>query len=338
VGNVRFKRAARVVLLVAIFAALVACGLDILATGGGASGLDDDGGREGATLDGAQGDGADLGDGSQVILPPVPDPFLDAGLDVNPQNCLDGCDGGTCDGGWCVLDCTGQGSCGANVQCPPGIPCDVECGGLGACAKGVDCTQASACKINCQGQGSCANAPVGCSGLGCKIDCSGLGACAKGVDCDASVCAIACTGDQSCRNEATTCNADICSIRCGVAGEIGKDSCSDGIACKATQLCDIGCVAHNDCRNVPITAESAGTTIVQCTGDMTCTRGSILSGAGEAGVVCTGGMGACGQKTYCDAGSCFATCAKDNLTFCCKPGPTCKIKELPGCKISDGGC
>ena len=324
--------------LASAFAALVACGLDVLATGGGPAGLEDDASAEGVTLDGAKRDGSDPGDGSQILLPPLPDPFLDAGLDVNPQNCIDSCDGGSCDGGWCVLDCTAQDSCGANVQCPPGIPCDVECRGRASCTKGVDCTQASACKINCAGQGACINAPVGCSGLGCKIDCTGQGACTKGVDCDASTCSVACSGDGSCINEPTTCNADICSIRCGIGGEMGKDSCSQGIACKTTQRCDIGCVANGTCRNVPITAESAGTTIVQCTGDQTCTRGSILSGAGEAGVVCTGGAGACGQKTYCDAGKCFATCAKDDLTFCCKPGPTCGIKELPGCTISDGGC
>lgn len=333
---VRLERPTRVVMVVAVLAALVACGLDVLATGDGPG--DGPGAGDGAAADGAAADGAGFDDGSQVVLPPVPDPFLDAGLDVNPQNCLDGCDGGTCDGGWCVIDCSAQGSCPANVQCPPGIPCDVRCSGLGSCTQGVDCTPASACRIGCIGQGACTGKPVGCSGLGCKIDCAGLGSCSEGVDCDASTCSIACTGDGTCTGEAVTCNADICTIRCGVGKEVGKESCSQGIRCDTTQLCDIGCVAHNDCRNVPITAHSDGTSIVQCTGDTTCTRGSILSG-GEAGVLCTGGMGACGQKTYCDAGKCFAACENDDLTFCCKGGPpACNTKAGKGCKISDGGC
>ena len=336
---VRLKRASRVALVVTVLAAVVACGIDVLASGDGAGGIDGDGGaNEASLLDGALRDGQEPGDGSQVVLPPVPDPFLDAGLDVNPVNCAAGCDGGTCDGGWCVIDCTALGSCGANVVCPPGIPCDVQCRGQGACTQGVACTEASACRVDCSGQGACTNQPVACSGLGCKIECSGLGSCSKGVACDAGNCSIACTGDNSCRNDPVSCNADVCRIRCGIAGAMGKDSCNDGVACDAKQLCDIGCVADSVCRNKPLSARSDGTTIVQCTGDQTCTQGSSLSGAGEAGVVCTGGMGACGQKTTCDAGSCYATCGKDDMTFCCKPGPTCKTTELPGCRISDGGC
>ena len=173
---VRLGRASRVLLVVIAFAAVVACGIDLLATGDGAGGLEDGGANEASLLDGARPDGQDLRDGSQIMLPSVPDPFLDASLDVNPQNCIDGCDGGTCDGGWCVIDCTTQSSCGANVVCPPGIPCDVQCGGQAACAQGVDCTGASACKINCQGQSSCASGPIACSGLACKIECAGMGA------------------------------------------------------------------------------------------------------------------------------------------------------------------
>jgi len=323
-------------MMVVALGALAACGLNVLATG---DRPDPDAGSDATTTDAAGRDApgdAPSGDGSQIVLPPVPDPFLDAGLDANQANCLAGCDGGTCDAGWCVLDCATAGTCtNDRVVCPPGIPCEVDCKGQGSCAQGVDCTAASACRIDCSGLGSCINQPVECSGLACKIDCLGNGSCTKGVSCDAGTCAIACLGDGTCTNAPVTCNANTCTVRCGVAGDVGKDSCSKGVTCDTTQLCDIGCVAHNVCKNEPIAARSDGTSIVQCTGQTSCNKNVVLGGA-EAGVLCSG-SGSCADKAFCDAGKCAATCVNENITLCCKNGVVCD-RTKKNCQIDSMGC
>ena len=310
--------------------ALAACGLDVLATGDRSP---DATGPDAGTSDAASGD-VPFQDGTQITLPPVPDPFLDAGLDASQDNCLAGCDGGTCDAGWCVFDCAG-GCTAKTVQCPAGIPCDVRCTGAGSCTQGIDCTEASACRIDCSGGGSCTTKPVQCSGLACKIDCLGAGSCTSGVNCDAGACSISCLGEGTCTTLPTTCNANTCTIRCGAGGEVGKDSCSAGVKCDTTQLCDIGCVAHNVCRNQPVKARSDGTSIVNCTGQTSCNKGSVLGG-GQAGVACSG-AGACATKTFCDAGKCTASCNNDNFNFCCKLPSACT--ETPtNCVISAMGC
>lgn len=319
-------------MLVAGLSVLVACGLDVLATGDGAG----PGGPD-ATSDGS-GDArsdASLGDGSPIELPP--DPVLDGGLDVNQANCLAACDGGSCDAGWCVLACGTQNACtSSRVDCPPGIPCEVHCTGEGSCTQGVDCTGASACRIDCSGSGSCTTKPVQCSGLGCKVDCLGKGSCTSGVDCDAGACAIACLGEGTCTTSPITCNANTCSVRCGVGGEVGKDSCTQGVKCDTTQLCDIRCAAHDVCRNQPISARSDGTSSVQCTGETTCNKGSILSG-GEAGVLCSGN-GSCETRTFCDAGKCTAWCENENIAFCCKGDAVVCERRTKNCAITASGC
>src|SRR6185295_19240747 len=92
---------------------LVACGLSVV---GKAIEPTPDGGGPDANL-------------PESLAPPSDDsgvdagPLDDAGLDVNPANCAAGCDGGVCDGGWCVFPCYDAGACtGSTVVCPPNIP------------------------------------------------------------------------------------------------------------------------------------------------------------------------------------------------------------------------
>jgi hypothetical protein len=328
-------------MVVAGLGVLVACGLDVLATGETLGpGDQSDASTDGPGADALRPADSPFVEGSQIVIPPLPDPFLDAGLDVNQANCLDGCDGGSCDAGWCVLDCVTTGTCTTGpIACPPTIPCEVHCG-VGSCTQGVDCTAASACRIDCAGAGSCTNQPVACSGLACQISCAGAGSCTKGVNCDAGACTIGCTGNGTCTNEPVTCNASTCSVRCGVGGEVGRDSCSKGVTCDTARLCDIGCVARDVCRDERVSVRSDGTSIVQCTAQGSCNKGSVLSGR-EAGVLCGPGNGACGadsEETLCDAGKCAATCDEEDFTFCCKGGAGVCDRTTKNCTLKTTGC
>ena len=154
------KSTLRGVFIVAALAAAAACGLDVVGSKSSDDGDVDGGDSATARLDGRPGDAT-----SDILATDATDAELDAGLDVNPANCAARCDGGKCDGGWCVLDCPTSGSCqGSPVVCPTGIPCDVHCRGDNSCNRGVDCTRASACAINCTGTPSCQGGPVACSG------------------------------------------------------------------------------------------------------------------------------------------------------------------------------
>ena len=317
-------------MLAAAVGAIAACGLDLLATSDGPLGGGPDGTADAPLGDGPLGGGDGAAEGSQIDLPPVPDPFLDAGLDVNQENCLAGCDGGACDAGWCVYECE-AGTCTANtVQCPEGIPCEVNCRD-GACTKGIDCSSATACRLGCSGLNSCTTKPIECSGVACSVACTGDGTCTNGVHCDAGACTVVCLGLNSCKSKPVTCNANTCTVRCG-----GPGSCAQGVRCDATQRCDVGCSGLNSCVGQPVSARSDGTSIVECTGQGTCDKGSILGGGGEAGVVCSG-PGSCATKTFCDAGKCSALCDNVNFNFCCKAGTICELKTN-NCSIKDAGC
>ena len=333
----RLKRAVHIFLAIAALAAPVACGIDLLASGDGAQGAGDSSDGQAPGQGSGSTDAAE--DGTQYLIPPTIDPIADSGLDVNNENCLASCpEGGvaSCDAGWCVFDCKDDRVCMDRVICPPGIPCAVQCGAKNSCANGVDCMSGSACRITCDGESSCDTKPIGCSGLGCQVDCTGTQACHEGVSCDASTCAINCTGSDACHDGTTQCTGESCTIRCGTANKKEMTPpCDHNVVCDTTKLCDIGCIGDGTCPNEPIIARS-GSVKVQCTGDDTCPNGSVVSGV-DAGVLCTGAR-ACGHQTYCDAGSCAATCQDDGFSFCCLAGPgKCKV-SMTNCTIDDAGC
>src|SRR5688572_24940057 len=120
--------------LAGIALVLAACGLDLAGTlgGGGTDPADATTPIDGSTSDASGSDGAlDAADASDGDAPnDAPD------LDAAQANCLAACDGGTCDGGFCMFSCAGINACAGRIVCPANIPCVVECNGTNACAGG----------------------------------------------------------------------------------------------------------------------------------------------------------------------------------------------------------
>ena len=318
-----------------------ACGLGILgvAPDGDAS---EGGLLEGGALDGAQ-DGAQ-DDGSSVPLDDGAVPIFDAALDVNPLNCLLGCEGGTagtmgCDAGTCVIRCDNNECQNEPVVCPPGIPCAIDCAGQNSCKGGLDCTQASRCAVGCTGQGSCQNNPIDCTGDSCSITCTGqANACNVPIRCDAGDCLIRCLENDTCQNNPIGCTSDSCRILCGSSKNKGTRACGGPINCAATTSCDIQCRANDSCQNGAITAIAGKRADVACLEDRSC-NGGILIEAADAGVVCHG-PDACQGRTTCDGGKCAAECFKtnnQNQQFCCYAA-TCVATNTMMCTFTDGGC
>ncbi len=291
---------------------LVACGLSVI-------GVDDvpaprsDGG--------ASASGGDAGDGAVNSSPPPTDPF-EAGIDASPDNCAAACTGGTCDAGWCVIDCKGA-ACPNGVTCPPGIPCDVRCTGADACKTGVDCGDATACNVLCGGTGACSNGKVRCKGSACRVTCNARDACIAGVDCDAGTCMLRCLEDNTCMNGGVVCHADRCAVECGIEGTKGKDSCVAGVSCRALTSCDLRCLAEGSCKNGAVVAVAGETANVECDGKNSCA--SVSASAGDSGVYCTE-VGACAGGVRCDGGRCATECEDADYSFCCKAG-TCAVEE-----------
>lgn len=113
-------------------------------------------------------------------------------LAVCPAQCL------SCNGGICLIDCTGADDCLDLVVCPANLPCEVLCTGSGSCPGGVDCSQASSCDIDCDDSSACGG-PITCGPGPCFIDCSSPSACTGGIDCSQScACDTLCGGGTTC--------------------------------------------------------------------------------------------------------------------------------------------
>jgi len=331
------RRPLRAGFAVAIVGAVAAaCGLDLVGSGGVSTPAEDAGHEAGPAVlpDGA------TDDGNVTDLDSGPDPFLDAGLDVSPANCLAVCDGGTCEGGVCRIACVGSNACANDrVVCPPGVPCEVNCAGSGACGKGVDCLAASACKVACTGSNACANDAIDCSGTLCQTDCVGSSACASGVRCDAGSCNVQCKGASACGNAPVLCEGATCGVRCGSGTDDSRGACANGVTCSAVNACEISCLSRETCRNSPVVAFAGDASTVKCTAQDTC-QGGVNVTAADASIHCQGNNACNNSLLTCDGGNCTMSCT-GNLSpkFCCSDPPsTCNEVEMAGCNIGNTGC
>lgn len=130
-----------------------------------------------------------------------------------------------CEGGACVIECNGNGSCPGRMICPPGMPCRVTCGGMDSCAAGVDCSMASACEITCGNRRACGG-EITCGPGECTVTCSGRDACHGAIDCAASCkCDVLCTGQNVCTGDEVCPSVD-CSAGQGCTSTVaGCDAC-----------------------------------------------------------------------------------------------------------------
>jgi hypothetical protein len=241
-----------------------ACGLDVEGEQGGPGRADGGGGNGEASLP----DGRPLEDAEIPI--DAPDDGDGGGV---VKKCEEGCGdaGGGCDGGTCVVTCTGNNSCDAGVTCPPGVPCVVTCATNGSCPAAIDCSQAQSCVIQCNGDRSC-----------------------HGVKCAGSTCSVDCKGGDSCGDAGVTCTAtETCSVSCGKGG-----ACAGPTSC-TSKSCAIDCKNGTCLGDISIVADASR---VSC-GDNACTGVVGCSGA-TCDVSCKQGCNVC-----CDAGTCLQDAA-----------------------------
>lgn len=119
---------------------------------------------------------------------------------VSPP-CEQGCPGGTCEDGVCVIDCSSPHACADDVTCPPNLPCRVYCGDH-ACSKKVSCGMATTCEVLCLGDSACA-AEIQCNESRCKVDCAGASSCKRRTKCGhACACDVTCGGLGACAEPA----------------------------------------------------------------------------------------------------------------------------------------
>ena len=228
---------------------------------------------------------------------------------LNPDNCVDYCGNGACEGGLgedcesCVADCgvcCGDGACDEAigedcVTCPD--DCD-ECDWCGneECGEDEDC---SSCEVDCGeccGDGvcelelaeNCTFCPEDCG------ECCGDGACAAEHGEDCSTCAAdcsACCGDGDCMAEH---NEDclVCALDCG-------ECCGDG-ACDGDQ--------GEDCSTC---LQDCG----ECCGDGACDEAQ-----GENCSSCVQDCGECCGDGFCDAPNEDCWLCPDDCGSCCGDG------------------
>ncbi len=326
---------------VAVAVGVVACGIDLLGTGGS---LDDGEADAGGDAPGSRDAGGERGDeGGEIFLDAQP---FDALLDVNPANCYPVCDGGNCnEAGACVFKCNGNDrSCppnGERIVCPPGVPCEVYCSANNSCDRGVDCSQASRCFVDCNGMGACRGGTVDCAGDSCEVRCRAPGTCDRSVSCDAGSCNLRCTGANACvsPNEPVQCFGSSCAVQCGADGVTG--ACDRGVVCTASDSCSINCASSNTCRG-GVVAAVADKVSVTCNGAGTCDKGVRIN-AGDGGVTCKGNE-ACGTASSdgvtCDGGYCHVACDGTGNTAirnCCN-ATLCAPPRANGCSFTANNC
>lgn len=139
--------------------------------------------------------------------------------------CDMGCPNGTCQGGVCVIDCSGPDTCPGDVACPPNIPCKVVCGDR-SCDHKVICGLASTCEVQCNGLDACAD-EIQCGKAACDVTCTGVGSCKRRVKCkDACACDVTCSGLTSCAEVPECPRMDACRLGKGCSSELdGCDRC-----------------------------------------------------------------------------------------------------------------
>ncbi|MEO7033891.1 MAG: hypothetical protein ABI548_08415 [Polyangiaceae bacterium] len=124
--------------------------------------------------------------------------------------------GGTYEDTTCTIDVTDPGP----VGCPPGLTCDINCKGDGTCNAGVDCSL-SVCTIQCRGDHSCSGDQIECSANGCELDCLGKHSCSgSNIACLGGTCTYECGPGGGCGD--TSCINTICS---------GGGTCTQGNDC-----------------------------------------------------------------------------------------------------------
>lgn len=160
---------------------------------------------------------------------------IDAGVDGHAgpdadttaqQLCQQGCSKGTCDSaGVCVIDCSGDGQCTTDVQCPANLPCRVLCGQM-SCTKKIVCGMSSSCEVLCSGDGSCQD-EIQCPAGECDVACAGAASCKRRTKCGNScACDVSCTGALSCV-EASECPSTTCRVGNGCSSiPTGCDTCN----------------------------------------------------------------------------------------------------------------
>ena len=140
----------------------------------------------------------DLADAAGVTGDGPVGPVID-GTPADAFLCPAACTGGCLGDSTCVIDCSGDGSCGDPIVCPANVPCQVSCTGIGSCLTTIDCSASSDCDISCAGEGACSGT-VSCPlGAECDVACAGTTSCAAGVSCaDSCSCEVLCAGAGSC--------------------------------------------------------------------------------------------------------------------------------------------
>jgi hypothetical protein len=224
-----------------------------------------EGGKDGA-LDAALNQDTGLGSGTEQGAPDdepsagADSGVVDAGLELTPCEQACGEAGGVCVGDTrCDFDCTAEGACVFEIECPDEFDCRVDCSGEESCSETVRCPEEGAdlCEVFC-GEDACQDGVV-CGGVECAvscgpggcassagnairggatrydISCSGDGSCFGGIACNAQICELECTGAGSCRGGAISMSANSATLECEGAG-----SCDEEIYCNSAS-CDIDC-------------------------------------------------------------------------------------------------
>ena len=150
--------------------------------------------------------------------------------------------GGTCDGGTCVISCTGKDPCGT-PKCPSGIPCHVTCNQAGSCDGGVQCSKATSCSVECL-MGNACGGTVDCTGGvppgspavidRCNVVCRDGNACLGTVTAVAMTVNVSCEAENACKL-GPTCNGDTCDLVC-----VSPKACATPKCCAATCTGDGG--------------------------------------------------------------------------------------------------
>lgn len=113
------------------------------------------------------------------------------------SNCPGVCTGG-CNGGQCIVNCTGQSCQGQVVNCPDDYSCLIQCGAASSCENAVvNCPDNYACDIACTGTSGCRNATINASPTGaCALTCGNANMACREVDlnCGNNACNATCPG------------------------------------------------------------------------------------------------------------------------------------------------
>jgi hypothetical protein len=155
---------------------------------GDGGGIEPDPGRDGPRVDAGK-------PPKDARLPDAPPP------DGPLARCGAGCPG-TCEGGVCVIACSGTRSCEADVICPVIGACRVECTGRESCRGEIICG-AGRCTVACSGDKSCRKGTQCASSCACDVACTGIEACGRASMCPDD----ACRAGKGCTSQPSGCDS-----------------------------------------------------------------------------------------------------------------------------------